>query len=465
MAASSAPTMGSVDVPEEKIQAFKEDLRGVLLRPEDDGFDIARKVYNAMIDKHPALIVRCAGVADVIAAVTFARANNLLVAVRGGGHNVAGNALCDGGIVIDLSGMRAIRVDPARRTARAEPGVTYREFDHETQAFGLATTGGTISATGIAGLTLGGGFGWLTRQYGLACDNLLSVDMVMADGRFLTASATENADLFWGVRGGGGNFGIVTSFEYQLHPVGPVLGGLLVHPLPKAREALQFYRDFTRTAPDELAVFAALLTNPDGSRVIAFIVCYNGPIEQGERVIAPLRQFGPPVADMVQPIPYTTMQTMLDDGFPNGLQNYWKSSFLQEISDDAIDTMIAHFTAAPSPLSAMVIEQFGGAGARVGKGETAFSHRDGHSNFLIVSRCVDSSEIARNIMWARAAWTAMQPFSDGGVYSNYVEAGTEGADRIRAAYGSETYERLATLKKKYAPTNFFRVNQNIMPSA
>lgn len=464
MATLHTLTTGGGGLSDEAIQAFRSGQRGDVIRPGDAGYDAARRVYNAMVDKHPALIARCTGVADVLGAVTFARDHHLLVAVRGGGHNVAGNALCDGGIVIDLSPMKAIRVDPAARTVRAEPGVNYREFDRETQVFGLATPGGTISATGIAGLTLGGGFGWLSRQHGLACDNLLSVDLVLADGRFVTASATEHPDLFWGVRGGGGNFGIVTSFEYRLHPIGPVLGGLLVHPLPRAREALQFYREFTSTAPDELSVFAALLSNPDGSRVIAFVVCYNGPLDQGEEVIRPLRQFGPPVADLVQPIPYTTMQTLMDDGFPNGLQNYWKSSFLQELSDEAIDTIIAHFTAAPSPLSALVIEQFGGAGARVGRDETAFSHREGHSNLLIVARCADPGEVERNVAWARGAWTAMQPFTDGGAYSNYVEAGAEGAARITAAYRPETYARLVALKNQYDPTNFFRVNQNIAPT-
>jgi len=465
MATLAVSSTGSGHLSEEAVQAFKAGLRGTLLRPDDDGFDDARKVYNAMIDKRPAIVVRCAGVADVIAAVNFARENNLLVAVRGGGHNVAGNGMCDGGLVIDLSGMRAVHVDPTKRTARAEAGATYREFDHETQAFGLATTGGTISATGIAGLTLGGGIGWLMRKYGLACDNLLSVDLVTADGRFVTASATENEDLFWGVRGGGGNFGVVTAFEYQLHPVGPVLGGMLIHPLPRAKEVLQFYRDFSSTAPDELAVFAALLTTPDGMQVLALVLCYDGPIAEGEAAIAPLRQFGPPVADMVQPLPYTAMQRMLDDGFPNGLQNYWKSSFLQEISDEAIDILVTQFAAAPSPLAALLIEHFGGAVARVGKDETAFPHRDGHSNLLIVSRWMDPTDSERHIAWARETWNAMQPFTDGGVYSNYVEAGDEGADRVRSAYGDTTYERLAALKKKYDPENFFRVNQNIKPSA
>ncbi len=463
MGALGTMTTNPSSLSGESVQAFRAGQRGAVLLPEDEGYEVARHVYNAMIDKRPALIARCAGVADVIAAVNFARANGLLVAVRGGGHNVAGNAVCDGGIVIDLSGMRSIRVDPARRTVRAEPGVTYQELDRETQAFGLATPGGPVSATGIAGLTLGGGFGWLSRQHGLACDNLLAVDMVLADGRFVTASAEDNADLFWGVRGGGGNFGVVTSFEYRLHPVGPVLGGLLVHPLERAREALRFYREFTATAPDELTVFAALLTNPDGSQVVAFVVCYNGPLERGEEVIRPLREFGPPVADLVQAIPYTAMQAIFDDGFPNGLQNYWKSCFLREIGDEAIDTLIAHFTAAPTPLCALVIEQFGGAGARVGQGETAFSHRDGHSNLAIISRCADPADTPRAMAWARETWSAMQPFADGGAYSNYAEAGEEGAARITAAYRPETYARLAALKHAYDPTNFFRVNQNIKP--
>ena len=463
MATLSTPTM-SGELSDETIQAFKGSQRGAVLRPGDAGYDAARTVYNAMIDKRPALIARCTGVADVIGLSPSPAPTSCSSPCAAVATTSRGTPSATGASSSTCPGMRSIRVDPVRRTVRAEPGVTYREFDRETQAFGLATPGGTISATGIAGLTLGGGFGWLSRQHGLACDNLLSVDMVLADGRFVTASAEEHADLFWGVRGGGGNFGVVTSFEYRLHPVGPVLGGLLVHPLPRAREALRFYREFTATAPDELSVFAALLTNPDGSQVVAFVVCYNGPIERGEEVIRPLRQFGPPVADLVQPIPYTAMQTLMDDGFPNGLQNYWKSSFLQEISDEAIDTIIAQFQAAPSPLCALVIEQFGGAGARVGRGETAFSHRDGHSNLAIIARCADPADTPRTMAWAREAWAAMQPFADGGAYSNYAEAGEEGAARITAAYRPETYERLVALKNTYDPTNFFRVNQNIAPT-
>jgi hypothetical protein len=344
------------------VAEFKASLRGEMLCHSDAGYDAARTVFNAMIDRHPGVIVPCTGVADVISAVNFARTHQLLVAVRGGGHNVVGNATCDGGLVIDLSRMKGIRVDSIGRTARAEGGVTWGEFDRETQVFGLASTGGIVPTTGIAGLTLGGGHGYLMRRFGLACDNLLSADIVTADGQLQTASATQNADLFWGVRGGGGNFGVVTSLEYRLHSVGPrVLGGLIIHPLPSTREVLRFYREFAPTAPDELTVYLAIVTPPGGERVVVFLVCYNGPLEKGEHALRPLRAFGSPVADTVGPTPYTALQALVADTEPPGLLNYWKSSFIYDLSDDAIDTMVAQFEAVPSPWSHAALEHLGGA--------------------------------------------------------------------------------------------------------
>src|SRR5712691_9983624 len=334
------------------VQGFKASLRGELLCPTDEGYEDARQIWNGMIDRRPALIARCAGAADVITAVNFARNHSLLVSVHGGGHNVAGLAVCHGGLMIDLSRMKGMRVDPARRTARAEPGVTWAEFDRETQAFGLATTGGFMATTGIAGLTLGGGLGYLMRRFGLTCDNLVSVDIVTADGQLRRASTTEHQDLFWGLRGGGGKFGIVTSFAYRLHPVGPtVLGGLLIHPISAAREVLQFYREFAPTAPEELTIYLGFATSPEGDPVVAAIVCYSGPLEQGEAVIGPLRKFGTPMADLVGPMPYTALKDLSREMFPPGRFNYWKSSFVYDLSDQAIDTMIAQFTGVPSPFS------------------------------------------------------------------------------------------------------------------
>ena len=449
---------------EDTVAAFQTTLRGALLRPGDDGYEAARTLWNAMIDKRPALIVRCVGVADVIQAVNFARTHDLLVAVRGGGHNVAGNAVCDGGLMIDLSPMKSVHVDPVRRTARAEPGATWRDFDHETQAFGLATTGGVIPTTGVAGLTLGGGIGWLMGSYGLSCDNLLSVDVVTADGRLLQASATENPDLFWGVRGGGGNFGVVTSFEYQLHAVGQVLGGMVIHPVERARDVLKFYREFTRTAPDALTSMAVCLTSPEGAPVVALLVCYNGPLAEGEKVLQPLRAFGPPVADHIGPMAYTALQSMLEAGFPAGLQNYWKSNFLQDLSDDAIAVMVDGFAQMPAPTSALAIEHISGAVSRVGEDATAFTHRQASYNLLIVGIWPDLANNDTNIRWVRQTWDAMQPFSSGAVYVNYLgQAADEGAERIKEAYGVTKYERLLALKKQYDPTNLFRLNQNINP--
>jgi FAD/FMN-containing dehydrogenase len=447
------------------IEAFRSSVRGELLCPVDVGYDDARKVWNGMIDRRPALIVRCAGAADVIAAVQFARTHNLLVAVRGGGHGVAGHAVCDGGLMIDLSRMKGLRVDPVRRTIHAQPGLTGGEFDRETQAFGLATPLGYISTTGIAGLTLGGGYGWLSRSYGLASDNLLSVDLVTADGQFLTASATEHPDLFWGVRGGGGNFGIVTSFEYQLHPIGPVLGGMRIYPFAQAKAVLQFHRDFTKTAPDAYTCWPALGTSPAGEAVALLRVCYHGPLEEGERVLRPLRAFGSPLADHIGPMAYPALQRMYDAGAPPGVHSYWKSNFLTELSDEAIDTMVAHCAAWPSPRCGMAIPELGGAVSRVAPDETAFAHRHVRYDFIIACFCTDPAEAPACIRWAREFWEAMQPFSTGGVYVNYLgQEADEGVERVKAAYGPAKYARLVALKNTYDPTNFFRLNQNIKPT-
>ena len=336
---------------EAAVQELAANLRGDLVRPEDAGYDATRAVFNGMIDERPAMIVRCVGTADVIRGVDFARTHDLLLSVRGGGHSVAGNAVSDGGLMLDLSPMKGMRVDPVRRTAQAQAGLTLGEFDHETQAFGLATTLGVVSVTGIAGLTLGGGLGWLNGKHGLACDNLLSADVVSADGRLLTASDEENEDLFWGVRGGGGNFGVVALFEYQLHPVGPVLGGGLRYSAAEARDFLRFYHEFASTCPDELSTAASLGHAPDGSVVVGVAVCYCGPIEAGERVLYPLRTFGSPLEDNIQPMPYRALQSAPDTGFPLGRHHYWKSSWLKHLSDEAIEVMIKFVAEMPSPIS------------------------------------------------------------------------------------------------------------------
>lgn len=441
---------------------LRSKLRGEVLLPGDAGYDDARKIYNAMIDKRPGLIARCAGVNDVVQCIKTARANDLLVSVRGGGHNVAGNAVCDDGLMIDLSPMKEIQVNAEKRTARAQPGVTWAEFDRETQNYGLATTGGLVPSTGIAGLTLGGGIGWLMGQYGLSCDNLLSADLVTAEGEIVTASASENEDLFWGLRGGGGNFGIVTSFEFRLHPVGPILGGMLIHPLEKARDVLPFYRGFAASAPDELGSAAAMVTTPDGMPALAVIVSYSGPVEKSEEILRPIREYGPPVADMVSAIQYGDVQRLLEPSYPPGLRNYWRSSFLKGLTDDAIATIADFYSRVPSPRSAIVLEHFHGAVKRVGKDETAFNHRDADWNFLITALWDDPAQDDANIRWCRELSEAIQPFTSGGVYVNYL--GEEGQDRVRAAYGATKYERLVGLKNKYDPTNFFRLNQNIPPA-
>jgi FAD/FMN-containing dehydrogenase len=443
------------------VKDLQTRFRGRLIRPHDPDYDAARRVWNGMIDRRPGLIARCAGAADVIAAVEFARGHGAAVAVRGGGHSAAGNAVCDDGLVIDLSAMRGIRVDPVARTARAEPGLTWGEFDRETQAFGLATTGGVISTTGIAGLTLGGGIGWLARKHGLTCDNLLSVDIVTADGRLRHASATEHPDLYWGVRGGGGNFGVVTSFEYRLHPVGPeVLAGLLIHPRARAREVLRVYRDLTRTAPEDLGAYAVLTTAPDGAPVTIVAVCHHGARAAGEAVLRAIRAWGPPLMDVVQPMPYTAFQTIMNDAMPAGQRVYWRSSFLRDLTDEAIDTIVAQSEAQPSPMSASIVEFYGGAVNRVGAADTAYPHRDALYLLNMVTLWPDTGQDARNIEWVRAISSAIRPFSTGRTYVNFL--GDEGEERVRQAYGAN-YERLVALKRTYDPDNLFRLNQNIRP--
>jgi hypothetical protein len=442
------------------IQELQTRLRGQLICKGDDDYNSARRVWNGVIDKYPALIVRCADVVDVVTAVEFARDQHLLVAVRSGGHSISGSSVCDGGIVIDLSCMKGICIDPAKKTAWAQAGLTLGEFVQATRAYGLATTTGTVGGTGLAGLALGGGLGWFMGKYGLTIDNLLSVDLVTADGRVLRASASEHPDLFWGVRGGGGNFGIVTAFEFQLHPIGPVLAGKVVYPVECAREVLRFYRDYTRTAPDELTVYASLMTTPGGLPAIAISLCYCGPPEEGERAVSPLRKFGAPLVDLVRPRSYLKMITQADVGAPAGRRYYEKASTLSDLSDEAIEAMMAYSTACTSPLSQILIQHVHGAAARVGPTETAFALR-GESYVICMLAAWDDGEANRHIAWTRACWRAMEPFASSGVYVNFL--GNEGEGRVRASYGVN-YERLLALKNIYDPTNFFALNQNIKPT-
>ena len=436
---------------------------GVLLLPGEAGYDDARRIHNGLIDKRPALIARCRGTADVVDTVKFATARGLEIAVRGGGHNVAGKAVCDGGVMLDLALMKGIHVDPERRTVRAQGGVTWREFNRATQLHGLASTGGVISTTGIAGLTLGGGLGWLMGKHGLALDNLVSAEVVTASGEVVRASEKDNADLFWALRGAGANFGVATWLEYRLHPVGPVTSGLVAYPVAHAREVWHFYREFTASLPDEVSAFAGLLCAPDGSgtKLVAVIACHAGPLAEGEAALGPLKKFGSPVLDVIQPSTYEATNMMLDGGFPAGAMNYWKSNFLTELSDAAIDTMITRFSTCPSPMSSLLIEHVHGATTRVGATDTAFPHRQAGYNFLTVSEWNNPGDNARNIAWARATSDAMQPYYAPGRYVNYLEKDETG-EAVRAAYGPN-YERLRSLKAKYDPANVFHLNQNIAP--
>jgi hypothetical protein len=458
-------------VGEASLQELEESLRGQLIRPGDAGYDEARAVWNGAIDKHPAAIVRCAGVADVRHAVEFARSQDLLVAVRGGKHSLPGFSTCDGGIVIDLSGMKGMRVDPAARTAQAQGGLTWSEFDHEAQAFGLATTGGLISTTGIAGFTLGGGIGWLMRAHGLTCDSLISADLVTAEGELVHASASENPELFWGLRGGGGNFGVVTSFEYRLHQVGPVLmAGPVFYTGDRAAELLRFYREFTASLPNEATTLFNMATAPPapflpeeihGKPVCVLVGVYSGPVAEGERVLAPMRELGDPVADLMGPIPYVAMQSLLDALYPAGVSNYFKAGFMDEISDQSIDAMVEQYGAINSPMSEIHVHHFGGAVREVADEATAFGNRSAEFVLNVIGRSPDASGFDGVVDWARGCYSAVEPYTAAGTYTNFM---SEGDDRLKEAYGQQKYDRLAALKDRYDPTNLFRLNQNVRPT-
>jgi len=445
------------------IEKLRTSVRGLVLCPGEDGYDTARTVPNAMIDRRPAAIARCTGAADVIAAVRFARENDLVVSVRGGGHSIAGKAVCDHGLMIDLSAMKGIRVDPRRRTVRAETGVKLGEFDRETQTFGLATTQGVVPTVGMSGLTLGGGWGHLHGKYGLAIDNVIGADVVTANGDLLTANESENQDLFWGIRGGSGNFGVVTSLEFRLHEVGPVFGGAVFYPAARAKEVLHFWRGFVDASPDELVTQGGSLTLPGGPPVFGVAACYCGPISEGEKLLKPLRTLATPVADMLGPMSYIQIQSMFEPFFPPGRQVYTKSSFLRSLSDEAVDALVQLVGKSPSPYTfAPFLEHWNGAATRVPVNATAFPHRHFSWNLLLWSMWESPSHTEKNISWTRECYEIMRPFLAGGAYGNYVT--DEGEAIAREAYGSN-YDRLVSLKNIYDPTNFFRMNHNIKPLA
>src|ERR1043166_152559 len=435
-------------------------VRGRVCVRTSEEYDQARQVWNGMIDKRPLAIIAAVGVGDVRAAVKFAQARGLPVAVRGGGHNVAGNATCDDGIVIDLAQMKSVRVDPAARRARAEGGVLWREYDHETQDFGLASTGGAVSTTGIAALTLGGGYGYIARMHGMACDNLVSADVVTAAGELVTASANVHPDLFWGLRGGGGNFGVVTSFEYQLHPVRQALSGIIAFPFEMAAAVLKRFRELAAEAPDACAWLAGILPGPAGGKITAVLVSHFGSEEQGQRAIRPIRELGSILMDTVARVPYCTLQQQLDASYPKGLRSYWKSAFLNALTDEVLGTLIDALRDTPSNRDQIVIESYGGAISRVSKDATAFEHRYSAFNLLILAISTDPAVDQSDMAWARGLYQRILPHSTGGTYVNYLSAG----DDVRTAYDDVRFSRLAGIKAKYDPYNLFRFNQNIAPA-
>jgi FAD/FMN-containing dehydrogenase len=453
------------------IDKFKAGLRGELIQRNDPHYEEARKLYNAMINKRPLLIARCADVADVISAVRFGRENDLLTAVRGGGHNGPGLGSCNDGLVIDLSLMKGVRVDPSNRTVRAEAGCTQGDVDHAAHAFGLAVPAGIVSSTGIAGLTLGGGHGYLSRRYGLTIDNLLEADVVLADGSLVTASATQHQDLFWALRGGGGNFGVVTSFLYKAHPVSTVYGGPIFWELNDAPRVIKWYRQFLPQAPVDFSPFVHMGTMPSaepfpknlwGKKACAVVVCYTGPIEKAEEAVKPIRQaLPPPMLDWAGPVPFPALQSLFDPLLPKGMQWYWKADFVQELPDRAIELHVEHMTKVPTELSIAHIYPIDGAVHKVGRHETAWNFRDATYSMVICGIDPDPTNAPALKAWAREYWEAIHPYNLKGAYLNFMME--EGEERIRATYG-DNYGRLAAIKKKYDPTNFFRVNQNIKPA-
>jgi FAD/FMN-containing dehydrogenase len=454
----------------QSVDQLKSSLRGELIQPTEAAYESARKVYNGMINKRPRLIARCVDVADVIAAVGFGRENNMLTAIRGGGHNGAGLGTCDDGLVIDLSRMKGIRVNPTAKTVRVEAGCVWGDVDHATHAFGMATPSGFISTTGVAGLTLGGGIGYLTRRYGLTIDNLLAVDMVLADCSFITASSQENADVFWAVRGGGGNFGVVTSFEFRLHPVKMVHFGPTFWPLEEAADVLRAYRRFIQEAPDEVNGFFAFLVVPPApmfpehlhlKKVCGIVWCYTGAPEKAEESLKPMRTLGHPIFDHFGPAPFPAAQSIFDPLFVPGLQWYWRADNFTELSDEAIAKHMEHGSRIPTMLSTMHLYPVNGAAQRVGKNDTAYSFREALFAEVIVGVDPDPANAEKITTWCKGYWDALHPYSAGGAYVNFMM--DEGQGRVEATY-RDNYSRLAGIKKKYDPTNFFRVNQNIRPA-
>ena len=465
MAVARSSTIADALLDHEVVDELRTNLRGHLLLPDEEGYDEARTIWNEMIDRRPALTVQPAGVADVISAVNFAREHELLLAIKGGGHNVAGNAICDDGLLIDLSTMNGVTVDPQAQTAYVEGGALWRDFDHETAAFGLTTTGGVNSTTGVAGLTLGGGIGWFNAKYGLACDNVLAFDLVLADGSFVRASSGQHPDLYWALRGGGGNFGVVTGFLFQLHPFdGQVTAGPLMYPIERAKEISYAYRDFGSRISTDVVDYLAFMTEPEsGEQVVVIVACHVGSEEAAARELASLKAIPSPFVDAIGRMEYVAWQQAFDADFPHGLHRYWKSHMVKEFSDELLDTLAEWASTLPSNRAAIVIEHYHGKYGEPGKRDTAFWHRDTHYQIAIIDQWTDPANAERGIQWVRGLYDALTPYSTNAPYLNFnLFDEAEMVDRVQASFG-ENYPRLVRIKNKYDPTNFFRVNNNIPP--